>query len=145
MSGRGLYLLEGQFDYLNDNPFRRTQAVEKCAKAASQLTYSVMAVSAGYCISGNNRLSDYKHFSGNECKDGRGAYSNGVFYMDVYSITDPKIFNDDIPQILSDPTASNTDDQLATTTSTSRSITTRSSALMAVCIAALTILLSNLY
>lgn len=146
VAGYGLYLLEGRFD-LTDNPFQRSQAVEKCAWAANKLTYSVMAVAAGYCISGNNRLSDYKQFPGHACKDGRGAYSSGSFYMDVYTITDPKAFNDD-PQISNDPDAetaqddptSDHDDQLTPSSAVITSIST----VTAVIITTLTIVFSNI-
>lgn len=146
VAGYGLYLLEHRFDYLKDNPFQRTQAVEKCARAASTLTYSVMAVAAGYCISGNNRLSDYKQFSGTECQDGRGAYGSGSFYMDVYTITDPKAF---VPQTASDPNADIAQDDPSTSTddkqlTPSGSLMTKTSAVTAVCIAMLAVLFSNI-
>lgn len=145
VAGYGLYLLEHRFDYLKDNPFQRTQAVEKCARAASTLTYSVMAVAAGYCISGNDRLSDYTQFAGNGCQDGRGAYGSGSFYMDVYTITDPKAF---LPQTPNDPNADiaqddpSTDDEQLTTPSSS--LMTRTSSVTAVCITMLAILFSNI-
>ena len=108
MASYGLFLLDGRFNYLRDDPFKRTRAVEKCAQAASQLSFSVMAVAAGYCISGNNRVSDYTRFPSSRCKDGRGAYRKGSFYMDVYTITDPGVFfTSDEPTVLSNSTEAN--------------------------------------
>lgn len=107
LAGYGLFLLEGRVDILRgESPFQRTRPVEKCGEAATELSYSVMAVSAGYCISGNNRLSNYKKSPASQCKDGKGAYARGAFYMDVYTITDPAAFkNSDVPQTLRDSTA----------------------------------------
>ena len=88
LSGQGLYLLEGRAGDLTDNPFRRTEPVRKCAMAASQLSHPVMSVAAGFCcVSGRKRLSDFTRVSATQCRDGRGAYENEVFYMDVYTIT----------------------------------------------------------
>ena len=89
LAGYGLYLLEDSVDSLTDNPFQREEPVEKCAQAASFFSYSVIGVAAGYCISGNNRLSDYTVEASDECLNSRGAYSKGRFFMDVYSITEP--------------------------------------------------------
>ena len=85
--GYGLFLLDNRANGLKDNPFQRSQPVDKCAKAASDFSYSMMGVAAGYCISGNNKLSSYTRTSANQCKDGKGAYSNRLFYMDVYSLS----------------------------------------------------------
>ena len=101
LSGRGLFLLEGRTSELHDNPFQRTEPVPKCARAASLFSYSIIGVSAGYCISGNNRLSDFTRISSNLCRDGKGAYGSGLFYMDVYTITDTSVFSDE-PQAQSD-------------------------------------------
>lgn len=88
-----------------ENPFQRTQAVEKCAQAATELSFSVMGVAAGYCISGNNDVSDYKKIPSARCRNGRGSYSNGAFYMDVYSLTHLA----DVPQTMGDPTVDDPD------------------------------------
>ena len=95
LSGNGLFLLEGRTSELKDNPFRRTEPVPKCARAATQNSFSIIGVSAGYCISGNERLSDFTEVASSLCKDGRGAYGRGLFHMDVYTITDRSVFRDD--------------------------------------------------
>ena len=101
LPGYGLFLLERRTDLLKDNPFQRAEAVEKCAQAASQLSYSIIGVAAGYCISGNNRLSDFTKVASNVCRGGRGAYRSGVFHMDVYTVTNTATLSDG-PQLQSD-------------------------------------------
>ena len=49
-------------------------------------------MSANYCISGSNRLSDYQTTTSNLCQDGVGAYRFGVFFMDVYQIVGSQDF-----------------------------------------------------
>ena len=89
LPNRGLFLLEGKTSSLTDNPFQRAEPVEKCAEAAIQFSYSIIGVAAGYCVSGNHRISDFTEVPSNQCRDGRGAYQRGTFYMDVYTVTDP--------------------------------------------------------
>ena len=110
---QGLFLFDGRVNTLRDNPFQRVQAVEKCAKAASTFSYSVIGVAAGYCISGNNKLSAYTRYPSTGCRDGRGAYITEyrAFYMDVYTITDPTALND-APPTQSDSTTVVTSEQL---------------------------------
>ena len=127
VAGYGLFLLEGRVDILKgDNPFQRTQAVEKCAQAAAELSFSVMGVAAGYCISGNNRVSEYTKIPSRRCRDGRGSYSDGVFYMDVYSLTS-HLADVSQDQALSDPAVN--DQQL---TPSSSNMITRTSAMVVV-------------
>ena len=99
-----IFLLDGRAAVLKgERPFRRTDPVKKCAQAATDFSFSVIGVAAGYCISGNNRLADYTRVASTRCRDGKGAFMSGVFYMDVYTVSNPELFkSNDSPQILSD-------------------------------------------
>ena len=102
LSGSGLFLLDGRSQVLiGESAFTRTDPVRKCAQAATEFSFTVMAVAEGYCISGNNRLSDYTTQLSDQCRDGKGFYNffANSFSMDVYTITDPATFSSsDMPQ-----------------------------------------------
>jgi len=100
----GIFLLDGRAAVLKgESPFKRTDPVKKCAQAATDYSFSVMGVAAGYCISGNNRLADYTRVQSLLCRDGKGAFKDGAFYMDVYTISNPELFRrNDSLLILSD-------------------------------------------
>ena len=95
-----VFSIEKRTSELQDYPPTRVDAVNKCAKAAQQLGYSLFAVSLGFCISGSSRRSDYQQFKASSnaiCRNGKGGYSKG-FYMDVYSIQDHQTASDSSTQ-----------------------------------------------
>jgi len=89
---RSLALLEGLTEDLSDQPRNRIDPVRKCGQGAQQFRFSLFSVSANYCISGSNRLSDYQTTDSTLCQDGVGAYRFGVFFMDVYQIVSNQDF-----------------------------------------------------
>ena len=89
---RSLALLEGLTDDLSDQPRNRIDPIRKCGQGAQTYRFSLFSVSANYCISGSNRLSDYQTTTSNLCQDGVGAYRFGTFFMDVYQIVDTQDF-----------------------------------------------------
>jgi len=96
---RALGLLEGLTPDLSDNPFTRTDPIRKCGQAARNFSFTLFAVSAKYCISGSNRLSDYQYVETTFCRDGVGGYVSGYFVMDVYQIVNIQSFQDSAAQI----------------------------------------------
>jgi len=96
---RALGLLEGLTPDLSDNPFTRTDPIRKCGQAARNFSFTLFAVSAKYCISGSNRLSDYQYVETTFCRDGVGGYISGYFVMDVYQIVNTQTFRDSAAQI----------------------------------------------
>ena len=97
--------LEGRTHDLSDDPFTRVNPVSKCGIAAQRNNYNYFGVAIGYCLSGSNQLSQYQYFSSSRCRDGKGAYSNGWFIMDVYEITDGRSFSDSVIQTNSTSTS----------------------------------------
>ena len=89
---RSLALLEGLTEDLSDQPRNRIDPVRKCGQGAQQFRFTLFSVSANYCISGSNRLSDYQTEDSTFCQDGVGAYRFGVFFMDVYQIVSNQDF-----------------------------------------------------
>ncbi len=89
-----LGLLEGLTEDLTDDPLTRPDAVQRCAKAATELGYSIFAVSIGYCISGSSNVDDYKYVRSSICNNGIGGYSRGYFGMDVYEIMEAEQVHD---------------------------------------------------
>ncbi len=93
---RALGLLEKLTKDLMDDPTTRTNPIRKCASAAQDYSYSLFALSAGYCISGSNNRLDYQYVRSEACRDGRGAFVSGYFIMDVYEIVNTRTFQDSI-------------------------------------------------
>ena len=89
---RSLALLEGLTDDLSDQPRNRIDPIRKCGQGAQTYSFSLFSVSANYCISGSNRLSDYQTTTSTLCQDGVGAYRFGTFFMDVYQIVSMQDF-----------------------------------------------------
>lgn len=105
---RSIGLLEGQTPDLSDDPLARIDPIRKCGTGAQQFNYRLFAVSAGYCISGSNRQSDYTAGTraSNLCSNGVGNVVNGNFLMDVYEIQDPEAFRNSVAQITATTSAS---------------------------------------
>lgn len=89
-------LLEGKTPDLSDNPFVRTNAIEKCGDGARMFHFILFSLTVGFCISGSNSTTDYLTFSGTFCNQGIGGYyrqgDTFYYYMDVYEIIQPQSF-----------------------------------------------------
>ena len=101
-----LTLLEEMTPDLSDEPFTRTDPIRKCGQAAQSFSFIFFALSAKYCISGSNKLSDYQRKKSTLCRDGVGSYSSGYFVMDVYQINNAQAFQVSAPQIANHSPAS---------------------------------------
>ncbi len=82
-----------------DDPLTRTDPVQRCAKAAIALGYSMFAVSIGYCISGSSSAVHYRYVRSSICNNGVGGYQRGYFGMDVYQIGETEQVQDVVLQI----------------------------------------------
>ena len=94
-----LKLLEELTPDLSDEPSTRTDPIRKCGQAAQDFSFTFFALSAKYCISGSNKLSDYQQKQSTLCRDGVGGYSSGYFVMDVYQINNAQAFQVSAHQI----------------------------------------------
>lgn len=105
-------VIEGETEDLTDNPFQREDPIRKCGTSALSLGYNAFALTLGYCISGSSDPINYQTQSGiNICRDGKGGYIYGYFFMDVYVVNDVQSFSDSVFDILNpDPSPSPTPD-----------------------------------
>lgn len=95
-----LGLLEGLTTDLMDDPLTRTNPVQRCAKAAKELGYTLFAVSVGYCISGSSDPVDYQYVRSSACNNGIGGYTRGYFSMDIYEIAEHEVVHDFVLDVL---------------------------------------------
>ena len=71
-----------------------------CGTSALSLGYNAFALTLGYCISGSSDPINYQTVSGDICREGKGGYIYGYFFMDVYVVNDVQSFSDSVFDIL---------------------------------------------
>ena len=99
--GHNITSIEGTTGDLMDFPPTRTKPVSKCGTAVQAIGKRFFALALGMClVSDTDSLSDFQISRLMQCQDelGKGGFSFGMLYMDVYEISNTQFFSDSAAQ-----------------------------------------------